>query len=124
MTKYPKVVCIKKAELNKRGIDNFADWQSKKKSIYIGRNMSFYIKGAVGSKWSNPFTVKKYGRRKCLKLYKQYIEKSDLYYQLHELSGKELGCFCLENEDCHGKMLIELMKEFDKKDLVRKIRKN
>lgn len=29
--------------------------------------MSFYVKGANGSKWANPYSVKKYGRDKCMK---------------------------------------------------------
>lgn len=109
--KLPKVVNIRKAELNKRGIDDFSKWKKKSKSVYIGRNMSFYIKGATQSKWANPFTVKKYGPSKCLKLYRKYIKKTpELYDNLEELLGKELGCFC-HPDPCHGDVLVELLKE-------------
>lgn len=78
--------------------------------IYIGRNMSFYVKGANKSKWANPFSVKKYGREKCLEMYKEYILKSDLMDDLDELKGKTLLCWCYP-ERCHGNILIELMEE-------------
>ena len=45
------IINVKKAELNKRGIKDFAEWNSKKNTLYIGRNMSFYVKGATKSKW-------------------------------------------------------------------------
>ena len=56
------VVDVHKAELVKRGYRDFADWAARPNHIYVGRNMSFYVPGAHGSKWANPFTVKKYGR--------------------------------------------------------------
>ena len=33
--------------------------------------MEHYVKGARGSKWQNPFTVKRYGLEKCLQLYEE-----------------------------------------------------
>ena len=44
-------------------------WLKDPTHIYIGRNM-VYVKGATKSKWSNSFTVKKYGRDECLRRYK------------------------------------------------------
>lgn len=53
-----KVINVKKAELNKLGYRDFEHWQnSSTNHVYIGRNMSHYVKGAVGSKWANPFKV-------------------------------------------------------------------
>ncbi len=52
-----RVYCIKKEELNKRGFKDFEEWASFSKHVYIGRNMSFYVKGAKASKWANPYTV-------------------------------------------------------------------
>ena len=45
-----KVVNVSKKELNKLGYDNFAVWSANPSNIYIGRNMSFYVKGANASK--------------------------------------------------------------------------
>ena len=104
-----KLCNVKKKELNKRGIKDFQEWNKKKNTLYIGRNMSFYVKGAVKSKWANPFSVKKYGRKKCLELYEQYVKESGLTNYLHELKGKELGCWCYP-EPCHGDILLKLLK--------------
>lgn len=105
------VVNVKKAFLKKRGIADFAEWVSREDSVYIGRNMSFYVPGAVGSKWANPFPVKKYGRDVCLQKYEEYIrENAELMSQLGELEGKELGCWC-SPEPCHGDILMKIMTE-------------
>lgn len=104
------VINVSKKELNKKGFENLESWLLDKQNIYIGRNMSFYVKGAIGSKWANPFSVKKYGRNKCLELYESYINNNtDLYNSLDELKGKHLGCWCYP-EKCHGDILIKLYK--------------
>lgn len=104
-----KVVCVRKKELNKRGINDFEEWISQDNTVYIGRNMSFYVKGATQSKWANPFSVKKYGRDKCLKMYREYIlNKPELLNDIDSLRGKELGCWCFP-ESCHGDILVELI---------------
>jgi len=105
------VVNIKKAELNKRNIGNFTEWNNKTNTLYIGRNMNFYVEGTYKSKWANPFSVTKYGRDKCLEMYEDYIRNTDeLYNNLNELKNKELGCWC-KPEKCHGDILIKLLNE-------------
>lgn len=105
-------VCnVKKAELNKRGISNFEEWNALDNTLYIGRNISFYVKGTTKSKWANPFSIKKYGRVGCLKKYKKYIENNEvLMNSLKELDGNELGCWC-HPEPCHGDILLKLFNE-------------
>lgn len=103
------VVNVKKAELNKRGIVNFQEWIVRPSSVYIGRNMHMYVAGAFESKWKNPFSVEKYGRDKCLEMYRNYIiNNKDLMNSLEELRGKELGCWCCPDK-CHGDVLISLL---------------
>lgn len=103
------VVNVKKCELNKRGIADFQEWNSRNNTLYIGRNMSYYVPGTIKSKWANPFTAKKYGREGALEAYKKYIITTpELYNTLHELEGKELGCWC-SPEPCHGNVLIKLL---------------
>lgn len=110
-TKINKVINVKKEQLKKMGYDDLVDWLSHDNHVYIGRNMSFYVKGATKSKWSNPFNVKKYGRDECLKLYKQYIQdNADLLAALSELKGKILGCWC-HPDKCHGDILVQLLSE-------------
>ena len=104
-----EVVNIKKKYLNENGYADFEEWNKHANHIYIGRNMNFYVKGTIGSKWKNPFSVKKYGREKSLQLYEEYIKNNEeLCSQLHELEGKVLGCWC-HPDRCHGNILIELL---------------
>ena len=68
--------------------------------IFIGRP----------SKWGNPFSVEKYGRTECIRLYKQALwqKMKDPVYRamiLRELDGKVLQCFCAQLP-CHGDVLI------------------
>jgi paraquat-inducible protein B len=56
---HTKIINIKKNELKKLGYDDFKDWISSENNVYIGRNMSFYVPGAVGSVWQNPYHVDK-----------------------------------------------------------------
>jgi hypothetical protein len=111
------VLCnVKKKELNKRGIIDFKEWNDLPNTVYIGRNMSFYVPHTYHSKWHNPYSVKKYGRDECLRLYKEHIlSKHELYDSLDELIGKELGCWCFP-ERCHGNILLELLEEKIRKD--------
>ncbi len=103
------VVNVRKAELVKRGIGSFEEWSKKPNTVYIGRNMEFYVQGTSKSKWHNPYTVKKYGLEECLKLYEEHV-RANMMDKLHELQGKELGCWC-HPDRCHGDVLIKLMNE-------------
>ncbi len=108
----PTVVCIKKDILKKKGYADLQDWLNKSSNhVYIGRNMIFYVPGAVGSKWKNPFALKKYTLPEALAKYEQHVRDSpELMTALPELSGKVLGCWCKPN-DCHGDVLVELYTE-------------
>jgi hypothetical protein len=104
-----KVVNVKKVYLKQDGYNDFEDWCNNTNNVYIGRDMSFYVKGAKASKWANPYPSKIYGRQKCLELYEKYIlDNKELLSQLHELRGKNLGCWCKPLE-CHGDILTKLL---------------
>lgn len=104
-----KIINIKKKNLKENGYRDLEHWLETENHMYIGRNMSFYVKGATKSKWANPYSAKKYGREKCLELFKKYILNTpSLYEALPELSGKVLGCWC-KPERCHGDIIIELL---------------
>ena len=105
-----EVVNVKKEFLRKNGYESFEDWKTKSHHLYIGRNMSVYVKGTYSSKWKNPFSVKKYGRDRVLEYYEAHVRTSSLYEDLEELEGKILGCWC-KPEMCHGDVLIKLLKE-------------
>ena len=46
----PRIINIKKKELNKKHIKNFQEWISKPNSTYIGRDMSHRVDGTYQSK--------------------------------------------------------------------------
>ncbi|QKF94416.1 DUF4326 protein [Fadolivirus algeromassiliense] len=109
------VISVRKANLVKLGYQDLEDWLKNPNHVYIGRDMSVYVKAAKGSKWCNPFNVKKYGLNKCLELYTEYIKSNkELLSQLNELDGKVLGCWCREDNSpdivCHGDVLVQLIK--------------
>ena len=74
--------------------------------VYIGR----------GSVWGNPFTVKEFGRDRCIEMYREYIIKQldqdpELVQELLALKGKTLGCFC-KPQSCHGDILVDLIEQY------------
>ena len=96
------------------------DWTRNDNNIYIGKNMSYYVEGTLASKWSSPFTVKKYGIDNSLALYKYWIlsgsnpinnknrKEGPLINEIEELRNKNLGCWC-KPDKCHGDVLRGLL---------------
>jgi hypothetical protein len=111
-----EVVNIRIAELRKQGFRDFENWARHPNHLYIGRDRNHYVSGTRKSKWHNPFSVDKYGLDECLALYENYIRKSHLYNDLHELENKILGCWCAP-EKCHGDILIKLLREKKNKEI-------
>ena len=106
----PIVISIRAKNLRQLGFKNLLHWLEKSNHIYIGRNMTHYVPGAVGSKWKNPFSVKEFGRGGCIKKYEKYIRESKLIDQIDELKGCILGCWC-KPDPCHGDVLVKLFNE-------------
>lgn len=107
-----KVINVRVSELRKNGFETLEKWLSVSPShVYIGRNMSFYVKGAEQSPWHNPFSVKKYGLKKSLQLYEQHVRHyPHLWDNIESLEDKILGCWCAPNP-CHGHVLETLLYE-------------
>lgn len=101
------------------GYKDLVEWTKNPNNVYIGRDMTHYVPGAVGSMWHNPFKDKQFGRDECVRKYKEYIKTNKqlqsngrtLLDSLHELKGKTLGCWC-HPERCHGHALVELIEEY------------
>jgi hypothetical protein len=107
----PEVVNVRKAALRERGFDDFIDWVTDPSHIYIGRNMNFYVKGALGSPWQNPFPLKKYSVKQSLAMYEDHVRNGPLFDRLSDLAGaRELGCWC-HPAPCHGEVLVKLLRE-------------
>lgn len=115
------VVNVRKAELQKIGYKSLEDWVQDPSHVYIGRDMTHYVPGAVGSKWGNPFKSRKLGNKESCQMYRNYIlndtriqsNGKTLLQSLDELKGKELGCWC-HPEQCHGHELVQLINEYCK----------
>lgn len=88
-------------------------WSMPPNTVYVGR----------GSIFGNPFKVGLHGDAKeCVDKYINYMlpyshEKGTLYEfyisvcnleLIQTLKGKNLACWCKENEICHGDWLIEI----------------
>jgi hypothetical protein len=116
MTNEINIVNVSKQSLLSMGYKDFQEWANDPNNLYIGRDMSRFIKGCVGSKWANPFPVQKYGRDGCIRAYREYFLKSDLMNQLDELKGKNLGCWCYP-QNCHGDVLKEIFQSVYSKKL-------
>lgn len=117
------IVNVRKSELIKKGYKDFNEWKMDEENVYIGRDMSFYVDGATGSIWGNPYPVAK-TQKKCksnrtmytldesLRKYRQHIESTpELLAKLPDLQDKVLGCWCKPNR-CHGDVLKELVEKY------------
>ncbi len=83
--------------------------------IYIGRSNKYY--NLPQSKWANPWVIGVDGTRaEVIEKYKSWIlTKPELLKDINELKDKTLACWCDHpTEDCHGRILLELLKDMDK----------
>ena len=80
--------------------------------VYIGRACNMGGWRLSESNWHSPYSVKQYGRDEAIERYRTYIESNTnhLLDDLHELTGKRLGCWCKPSR-CHGDILRELFKK-------------
>lgn len=70
--------------------------------------------------FGNPFYVEKYGREKCIELYREYFykriaEDNEFKLAIHSLKGKRLGCFCKQADKevaCHGDVIKEYLDSY------------
>ena len=112
-------VCV--AHIRPQGYENLKFWTNNKNNVYIGRANVVFIKTdnkkerfpKKKSKWANPFKIgPNYTRETCLIAYEHYIrqkiEEDPVTYNLNELKGKTLGCWC-HPELCHGDVLVQLL---------------
>lgn len=79
-----------------------------KYDVYIGRGKC--PKTHRAGPWGNPFHIGPDGTRaEVVAKHLQYV-KNDKYLmsRIHELRGKVLGCWCEDDEACHGDNLVIL----------------
>lgn len=112
-------VCIKVANLRKIGYTDLREWMSKENNIYVGRYGRIFINKEIfnykGSKWGNPFKItKEMTIDQSLTKYLHYLFTSKLIFQIDELKGKILGCFCDKQKEgkkilCHAQLLSDIV---------------
>ncbi len=73
-----------------------------KEAVFIGRPSAYGI----------PFSVKQYGRERCIKLYERWVRSQPMLMQQirSELKGKDLVCYC-SPKHCHGEVLLKIANE-------------
>ena len=87
-----------------------AGWVQPDNTRYVGRPSIF----------ANPFDWREVGRERAVKLFRQWLNgdlddrypdfvsrRRQLVKRLKELRGKNLSCWCPEDEPCHVDVLIE-----------------
>jgi hypothetical protein len=107
---------VKVAELRKKGYISFEDWLQNSNNLYVGRRGRIWIHSKdnkkifhyADSKWANPFKVdKECSLENSLRQYTEYLLKSDLLNDIHELKGKSIGCWCTSH-NCHANILMDI----------------
>jgi hypothetical protein len=73
--------------------------------VYIGNPSIF----------GNPYSIQKYGRRRCIELFRIYFYNSirwssEFKNAVLKLKGKILGCFCRPRL-CHGDIIVEYLEK-------------
>ena len=105
-------VDVHKASLKIMGYDNLEHWLEDPRHVYVGRNMVF-VKGARQHEFANPFSVSKYGREECLRMYEAWIieaiQDNEARKRLESLRNKTLGCWCAADEACHADVIIRVL---------------
>lgn len=86
-------------------------WRKFAYALYIGRP----------TKWGNPFVIGPDGNRKdVIRKFERYLLANDNLIQAildGELRNQILGCWCGEDEACHGDVLLKY-DEMPKEELI------
>jgi hypothetical protein len=78
-------------------------WRMPDNTVYVGR----------GSKFGNAFTVEQYGREKAVQMFRDYIGHPNSPHgfvpeEIAQLQGKNLACWCREDQACHADVLLDM----------------
>jgi hypothetical protein len=79
--------------------------------VYIGRHGGRVTAVPKRGCFGNPFPEAKYGREKCISLFREYflarVERDKAFRKaVLKLRGKRLGCWC-KPQACHGDIIKE-----------------
>ena len=113
--KIPTLTCLRRSSLEPT---TFNQWLQEDENVYISTNLKKYsndpasVREAIwGLSWLDyQLFMNEITREQYLEEYENYIRKHR-WGDLHLLSGKNMGCWCENAHDCHGKVLQKLFKE-------------
>jgi len=71
-------------------------------AVYVGRAAP----GLRKSPYANPYVVAEHGRDEAIRLYREWLDRSELDTDL--LAGYDLACWCDLGQPCHADVLLEL----------------
>jgi len=117
-----KEICLKPEALIKAGYQNVKEWMETLDNVYTGNSGGQYcvdksenkLYTFEASKWKNPFAPIPDVKTSML-LYVKYLFRSGLIYDIDELKGKNLGCFCHEPREvwsepkCNNQVLVDIL---------------
>ena len=76
--------------------------------VYVGRRATQGGWNLKNSKWGNENSAKKFGRHESIMMYLKDIYDNNLVYDVMELKGQILGCWC-KPEECHADVLVTII---------------
>lgn len=105
-------VDVHKVNLKTMGYNSLEHWLENPQHVYVGRNV-VYVARAMHHEFSNKFSVKKYGRDECLRMYEvwliEVLQDNEVRTRFENLRGKTLGCWCGVGDACHADVIIRLL---------------
>lgn len=115
-------ICIKASNLRKKNYNNFREWLKNKNNVYVGRYGRIFIDKEIfhyiQSKWYNPYKLnkEKSNINEVLLKYLNHLFTSGLIFEIEELRGKTLGCFCEHQHknkkiNCHAQLLVDILEK-------------
>jgi len=121
-------ICLKQEYLKDEGYQDFKEWIETEGNVYTGfAGESYYVDPDdktnlkcfkfKGSKWKNPYSSIPDVKMSLL-LYVKHLFRSDLIYDINELKGKNLGCFCHSPREewskpkCNNQILVDLLNRY------------
>lgn len=119
-TNHTRVENVRVKNIRPKGYHDLSKWCEDPDNKYIGRAGVVFVKTSQGKKrypprssiWANPYKLKNYSRKTSLKLYRKHIlkqiAKDPKLYDIEQLRGKTLGCWC-HPDPCHGDVLCEIL---------------
>ena len=64
------------------------------------------------SRWGNPHQWKDIGKPEAVRRFRRDLEGGNLRVSIEdvrrELKGKDLACYCGQDDSCHGNVLLEI----------------